>query len=205
MLPWHYNARYNAGIVTEHATQDDEEREDDGEAAAFYRQLRLSRPLAGGLLFPLAQLLGADFSWVDEDGKGGDAMAEQTVSDLAQAAIADIFERLEQLGTITRNKCRAKYGDLAPPVSRKQVAHALDYAESLIEYGRAQLGYLPHGGAYSLNERVIVKCDGADDALGIYMGLTNAGKLRVRIPPADGVGSTVDVEADEEDVRRVST
>lgn len=139
----------------------------------------------GGLFPRAAELFGEH--WIDGFTRG----APVEVSQLAQHALGNIFEELEKLGESTRRKLVGeRYAATLPEGVRKSdVATALNYAESLIEFGRAQLGYLPET-PYALNSQVRIgdEAPNASTLLGTYVGVSRAGLARVRVEGEDGGG-----------------
>lgn len=130
-----------------------------------------------GGLFPLArELLGQ--RWLDGFTLG-DAME---VSQLAQHTLGNIFEELEKLGDTTRRKLVGeRYAATLPDhINRAEVATAINYAESLIEFARAQLGYLPES-PYALNTAIAMVSKSGTETLGVYMGVSKGGNARVRV------------------------
>lgn len=150
------------------------EREDER-----IRELAAARVRAAyGGLHPLAhELFGP--GWL---GEGGEDMA-QTIEQLAQRTLGDVFEQLSKVAELGREKCHGasrymREGEI-PPVSRAEVRALLDYVEAVLPYAVAQLPYLP-GPRHRLNDRVIVYSDeGAAPAT--IVGTTAAGLARLRM------------------------
>jgi hypothetical protein len=137
------------------------------------------------------------------------------VGQLAQNQLGNIFAELQRLGQQGRDAC---HGDVytarvkPDPVPRSTISTALDYAESLIEFARAQLGYLPYA-RFGIGEPVAFIEAGGTERVGKFGGIAANGRARVRIetlspPDGDGGGTALtDVtthEVPESDLRKVA-
>jgi hypothetical protein len=164
---------------------------------------RRREALTCGGLFPLAHVLLGE-GWVDEDGKGGNVVAQPRqdavdVKSLAQRALGDVFEQLERVGSAGREKCRpsSTYYSAATPypaehrIKRHEAVELLRCAENALDYARVHLDYLERdevrvrGGRASLQvepgARVLVADDeNASTWAGVLVDLGEGESCRVR-------------------------
>jgi hypothetical protein len=118
-------------------------------AGADERALTHEAQSLGGGLFPVAHtLLGA--GWLGLDGKGGKMPEPIPLQHLAQRAIGDVFEQLERIGSMGRDKCRPS-GSYYTPASalpadqqlkRHEALELIRCAENALDYARLHLDYL---------------------------------------------------------------
>lgn len=87
--------------------------------------------------------------WLDDEGKGGTVSEPLGTEDLAQRALGDVFEQLERIGAVGREKCRgalmyASSSALTPEqrVKRHEAVKLLRFAENALDYARVHLDYL---------------------------------------------------------------
>lgn len=100
----------------------------------------------GGIAPWAHTLLGV--GWIDADGRGGNVPEPIGTEELAQRALADVFEQLERVACVGREKCRgpALYttGALTREqrVKRHEVVSLLRFCENALDYARVHLDYL---------------------------------------------------------------
>jgi len=110
------------------------------------------------------------------------------VDELAQRALADVFEQLERIGAAGRERCRGRgtYVTSPPssPVTRTEALGYIRFAENALDYARVHLDYLasalePDEPAIRVGERVEVM-DEAGPWFGTLHALGADGKVYVR-------------------------
>lgn len=70
--------------------------------------------------------------------------ATRSVDELAQNALGAVFEQLERVAAMGRERCRTTtYGATpTPPLTRKEAVRLIRYAENALDYARVHLDYL---------------------------------------------------------------
>jgi hypothetical protein len=182
-------------------------------------QRSLDAMVYGGLSPRAAELFGR--GWIEEDRKGVTTMPEPIgMPQLAQRAIADVFEQLERVGSAGREKARPYYVSAfplvtegpkiadKPPFTRRDALELIRYAENALDYARVHLDYLPRDPAaddaeapvtYQRGDRVLVADDEALWSGVVVDAVAGASSSLIKIR-ADN-GSVHDVH--EQDVRAV--
>lgn len=80
--------------------------------------------------------------------KGGNVVEPIATEDLAQRALGDVFEQLERIGAMGRQRCHGSGATLYSPISREnritraEAGKLILLAVNALEYARVHVGHL---------------------------------------------------------------